>query len=160
MRAAHADLAARFADVAGVFAGGKTGTAGKFETGANNMTSTRDYEHELIYDSLAARKRRAEKRVVAQSEVAKLKVKHRDENNDRHHHHRQQREKYEARVNREKQADHPYHHGRGDDVYGRERAAMNEHHQHQNRVASERQGKELAEAKVRAAKALAENDRL
>jgi hypothetical protein len=124
------------------------------------MASDRTYEHSLMYDSVAARKRRAEKQVVSQSEVAKLKVKHRDENSERHHHQRQEREKYEARVGRERQADHPYHHGRGDDVYARERRAMNDHHQHQNRVASERQGKELAEAKVRAAKALAEKDRL
>jgi hypothetical protein len=116
------------------------------------MASDRAYDHSLMYDSIAARKRRAEKRVTAQTEVAKLKVKHLDENNERHHKQRQEREKYEARVGREKQADHPYHHGRTDAVYNRERRAMSEHHQHQNRVAAECQGKELAEAKARAVK--------
>jgi hypothetical protein len=116
------------------------------------MASDRAYEHQLMYDSVAARKRRAEKRVVAQNEIGKLKTKHLDENNERHHKQRQEREKYEARVGREKQADHPYHHGRTDAVYNRERRAMSEHHQHQNRIAAERQGKELAEAKARAVK--------
>jgi hypothetical protein len=119
------------------------------------MTSdTREFEHKTIYDSIGARKQRAEKQVSAQSEVAKLKVKHRDENDLRHHRQRQAREKYEAGVRHEKATDHPSHNGRGDDVYDRERRAMNEHYQDQNQIATERQSKELAEAKARAVKDL------